>query len=187
MNPSMQCSVCGQWKRLHGIDENGHDVQRFYPCCEVDGEYPEHEKPVCTDCCPENCPNHINKKIMKTETIHIEPVDFKGTPGEFKTISEFTTGAHALITDQYNRGICECAFFLAQYETPQISPNEAEANAKLFAASKELLKAIYELKSDLFYQISSKHGPKKASEYPSIVQAEAAINKALGNSEAEND
>lgn len=52
-NPSMQCSVCGQWKRLTGTDEHGHEVRRFYPCCGANGEY-EHEKPVCTDCCTEN-------------------------------------------------------------------------------------------------------------------------------------
>lgn len=52
-NPSIQCSVCGQWKRLHGRDENGIAIQRFYPCCGKDGQY-DHEKPVCTDCCTEN-------------------------------------------------------------------------------------------------------------------------------------
>lgn len=52
-NPSIQCSVCGQWKRLHGKDENGKAIQRFYACCEQDGKIIEHEPPVCDDCCKE--------------------------------------------------------------------------------------------------------------------------------------
>ncbi len=54
-NPSMQCSVCGQWKRLHGKDDEGKAIQRFYSCCGENGEY-EHEKNVCDDCCKEKCP-----------------------------------------------------------------------------------------------------------------------------------
>jgi hypothetical protein len=55
-NPSMQCSVCGRWKRLHGTDKkSGLAVQRFYPCCGDGGEY-EHVKNVCDDCCKLKCP-----------------------------------------------------------------------------------------------------------------------------------
>lgn len=63
-NPSIQCSVCGQWKRLHGKDENGNAIQRFYPVhLDEHGKDVEHLKPVCTDCCTENpettkCPYH---------------------------------------------------------------------------------------------------------------------------------
>lgn len=49
-NPSFQCTACGQWKRLHGRDDQGNAVQRFYPCCGENGEY-EHLKQVCTNCC----------------------------------------------------------------------------------------------------------------------------------------
>lgn len=59
-NPSFQCSVCGKWKRLHGRDDKGHAIQRFYSCCGENGEY-EHMRQVCTDCCPDKCPyNKIN-------------------------------------------------------------------------------------------------------------------------------
>jgi hypothetical protein len=67
-NPSMQCSVCGQWKRQTGTDDNGQEVRRFYPCCGPNGEY-DHEKNVCTDCCTENaqttkCPYDL-RRIVK--------------------------------------------------------------------------------------------------------------------------
>lgn len=54
-NPSIQCSVCGQWKRLTGKDEKGNEIRRFYPCCGENGQY-EHILPVCTDCCAKKCP-----------------------------------------------------------------------------------------------------------------------------------
>jgi hypothetical protein len=54
----MQCSVCGQWKRLHGKDENGLAVQRFYPCCGDNGEF-EHIENVCTECCIKKCPYNL--------------------------------------------------------------------------------------------------------------------------------
>ena len=63
-NPSIQCSVCGQWKRLHGKDANGHAIQRFYPCCGENGEH-EHIEPVCTNCCETNCP--YNPQTNKNE------------------------------------------------------------------------------------------------------------------------
>lgn len=58
-NPSMQCSVCGQWKRLHGTDENGVAIQRFYSCCGKSGEH-VHEKEVCDDCCKQKCPYRLS-------------------------------------------------------------------------------------------------------------------------------
>lgn len=54
-NPSLQCSVCGQWKRLHGKDETGIAIQRFYPCCGENGQN-EHVKNVCDECCKKACP-----------------------------------------------------------------------------------------------------------------------------------
>lgn len=39
-----------------------------------------------------------------------------------------------------------------------------------FEEYEELMKITEELKLDLFYQIESKHGPKIASEYPSILK-----------------
>ncbi len=60
-NPSLQCSVCGEWKRLHGKDKDGNRIQRFYSCCGENG-CNEHVNPVCTNCCPEKCPyNNQNK------------------------------------------------------------------------------------------------------------------------------
>ena len=58
---SIQCSVCGHWMRLHGKDENGHAVQRFYPCCGESGQY-EHIRPVCDTCCKKRCPYDLNIK-----------------------------------------------------------------------------------------------------------------------------
>jgi len=59
----MQCSVCGQWKRLFGKDENGNWIQRFYSCCEQGGKVIDHEKPVCNECCGSGkCPNAIKKE-----------------------------------------------------------------------------------------------------------------------------
>lgn len=55
VNPSMQCSVCGQWKRLHGLDADGLAIQRFYSCCGDHGQF-EHVKNVCDECCKTKCP-----------------------------------------------------------------------------------------------------------------------------------
>jgi hypothetical protein len=59
-NPSLQCSVCGQWKRLFGKDGEGNAVQRFYSCCEQNGKIVEHESDVCDECCrvKGKCPNN---------------------------------------------------------------------------------------------------------------------------------
>lgn len=54
-NPSLQCSVCGRWMRLHGKDKNGNAVQRFYSCCGEHGEF-EHLENVCDECCKKKCP-----------------------------------------------------------------------------------------------------------------------------------
>lgn len=57
-NPSMQCSVCGQWKRLvikGDPDAPEYGLQRFYSCCGDNGEY-EHLLPVCDECCKKKCP-----------------------------------------------------------------------------------------------------------------------------------
>ena len=42
----------------------------------------------------------------------------------------------------------------------------------------DLVDALKDCLSDLFYQIESKVGPEKASQYPSIVKAREAIEKA---------
>lgn len=54
-NPSLQCSVCSKWMRLHGVDDKGHAIQRFYACCGEHGEF-DHEKDVCDECCKLKCP-----------------------------------------------------------------------------------------------------------------------------------
>lgn len=66
-NPRLQCSVCGHWMRLHGKDENGLAIQRFYSCCGPNGEY-EHLKNVCAKCCDEKCPFDPSKnKTLSNE------------------------------------------------------------------------------------------------------------------------
>lgn len=65
-NPSIQCIVCGQWKRLHGKDGNGHTIQRFYPCCGENGQH-EHEKPVCDRCCQYGCPYNSDTVFISNE------------------------------------------------------------------------------------------------------------------------
>ena len=55
-NPSIQCSVCGQWKRYEGIDKDGSALYRFFNlCADTNGEY-EHIEDVCNNCCETNCP-----------------------------------------------------------------------------------------------------------------------------------
>lgn len=55
-NPSLQCSICGQWKRLFGKDKDGFHVQRFFGGCDLttDREYIEHSPDVCAECCKEH-------------------------------------------------------------------------------------------------------------------------------------
>jgi hypothetical protein len=43
---------------------------------------------------------------------------------------------------------------------------------------RELVEALRDVKSDLFYQIESRHGPKAARNYPSMGKADAALRKA---------
>ncbi len=60
-NPSLQCSVCGKWKRLHGKDPvTGLAIQRFHGSGEVNGVIHDHEKEVCDDCCQKGCPYDIS-------------------------------------------------------------------------------------------------------------------------------
>lgn len=47
--------------------------------------------------------------------------------------------------------------------------------------NKEELRALKNLRADLFYQIDAKHGPKIASEYPSIVDADLIIKQYEGD------
>lgn len=47
--------------------------------------------------------------------------------------------------------------------------------ARLFASAEGLRSALETVKSDLFLQLESKLGPEKASKYPSIQKAEAAL------------
>ena len=43
------------------------------------------------------------------------------------------------------------------------------------AEAEKLREALRDTRSDLFYQIEAQHGPRAASEYPSIVKADAAL------------
>ncbi len=72
INPSIQCSVCGQWKRLTGkvVLPSGQPdwIQRFYPCCEQNGRTINHDRPVCDDCCKAGkCPNAINSITQQSD------------------------------------------------------------------------------------------------------------------------
>jgi hypothetical protein len=54
-NPRMQCTICGQWKRLHGR-VNGEQIQRFFGSCDFTGD--EHlagHGDVCHECCGTRC------------------------------------------------------------------------------------------------------------------------------------
>lgn len=62
-NPSLQCSVCGQWMRLHGKDDNGNAIQRFHGSCEdKEGNNYSHDKEVCDECCKLKCPYRFKPK-----------------------------------------------------------------------------------------------------------------------------
>lgn len=51
-NPSLQCTNCGRWKRLYGIDEHGNGIQRFYGGCPLEEKGGEpHNDLICEDCC----------------------------------------------------------------------------------------------------------------------------------------
>ena len=71
-NPSIQCSVCGRWMRLHGKSEDGAAIQRFYSCCGENGEY-EHENPVCDECCKNGCPYNLKDVLVITNEYKIAP------------------------------------------------------------------------------------------------------------------
>ncbi len=63
-NPRIQCSVCGQWKRLHGVDEKGYAIQRFYGGCRATkGDHIAGNKiDVCDECCKKHCKFNPAKK-----------------------------------------------------------------------------------------------------------------------------
>ena len=54
------------------------------------------------------------------------------------------------------------------------------ADLRLLAAAPELLEALIACRAELFLKVSNEHGPKFARQYPEIVAAEAAIDKATG-------
>jgi hypothetical protein len=62
-NPSMQCSVCGQWKRLTRTTGPKAGMQTFYPVCGDDMQY-EHIKPVCDECCKGICPYRYRDVVV---------------------------------------------------------------------------------------------------------------------------
>lgn len=64
-NPRIQCSVCGQWKRLTRTNGPDAGMQTFYPCCGDNGQY-EHAKPVCYECCKKNCPYKPKENELPT-------------------------------------------------------------------------------------------------------------------------
>lgn len=70
-NPSIQCSMCGRWMRLHGKDKDGCAIQRFYPCCGEHGEN-EHEKDVCNECCETKCPYKKHNDMTDLEALRKE-------------------------------------------------------------------------------------------------------------------
>jgi hypothetical protein len=54
-NPSIQCSVCGQWKRYTRKSGPDAGANTFYPVCGENHDI-EHKKPVCHECCQTGCP-----------------------------------------------------------------------------------------------------------------------------------
>lgn len=55
-----------------------------------------------------------------------------------------------------------------------------EDDARLISAAPNILEALEQVVSDLFYQISSHHDERTARDYPSLIIARAAIAKAKG-------
>jgi len=71
--------------------------------------------------------------------------------------------------------ICFIAF-----DGAEASPEKTAALVEIINQRDQLLEALKEVESDLWQQIEGKHGPKIASEYPSIVKAKAARAAAKG-------
>lgn len=60
LNPRMQCSVCGRWKRMNGWeyhpDGSRTQVQRFCACGYGNGDHLAGDGvTVCEDCCQTAC------------------------------------------------------------------------------------------------------------------------------------
>jgi hypothetical protein len=68
-NESIQCSVCGQWKRLTRTTGPDSGMQTFYPCCGDKGQY-DHAKPVCDECCKVGCPYDPNSEMKGVVRIY---------------------------------------------------------------------------------------------------------------------
>lgn len=58
-NPRIQCSVCGEWKRLFAKSDNpvhGHKQLFFGGCGATEGDHTAGDKmDVCEECCLKHC------------------------------------------------------------------------------------------------------------------------------------
>lgn len=68
-NPRMQCSVCGKWKRLDGVEiRNGKRVMfsRFHACGYGNGDHLAGDHgTVCEECCQTACREIYEAKQIK--------------------------------------------------------------------------------------------------------------------------
>ncbi len=128
-NPSIQCSVCGQWKRLHGKDKDGIAIQRFYSCClSESGHEVEHVKPVCDECCKLKCPY----KPMENKTKTIAPlakiqsvkyvlvdgteIEWVKAPGTFKVFRKLHGGHVEVLESTDISPTSEAAYYLLNFD-----------------------------------------------------------------------
>lgn len=99
----------------------------------------------------------------------------KHTPGPWVTDNSVLRGSINRL-DEPRRHIA----LTSDWEKEKGDREQNEANARLIAAAPELLEALEDVMSDLFYQIASHHDERTARNYPSLVDARAAIAKAKG-------
>jgi hypothetical protein len=106
--------------------------------------------------------------------------DFKGTQGEFK-IDEYFINQDECI-EIYGTGSKIIARFLNHNFNSNITPEESEANAKLFAASRKLLEACILSHAELKYALNTMAqicGGIDQSNHSVLIKLEQAINEAL--------
>lgn len=117
---------------------------------------------------------------------------FKGTPGPWYIDEGWLKGHVSISADSHSafaQVVAEMEWEGGEFEK---DPNNSYyrrwckeneplvKNAKLIAAAPQLLEALQQVVSDLFYQLEAKHGPEAASKHPAIVEARAVIESALG-------
>ena len=111
---------------------------------------------------------------------------FKGTKGKWEVSKSGNPTFNKCVIAEDGGSVCFITNWSDDEHTAKLIADAGTTTNKcglfpseLLEQRNELLEALKEVRSDLFYQISSKFGSEKASKYPSIIQVEKAINKAL--------